>query len=58
MTVGDVEEALSEDHNLAELWLERGRGQHVVERDRLHACAEFIVRYVEFIHDVVKRQAR
>jgi hypothetical protein len=26
-----------------------------VERDRLHACAEFIVRYVGFIRDVVMR---
>lgn len=25
LTVGDVEEALEEDPNLAELWLERGR---------------------------------
>ena len=33
-------------------------GQYLVERDRLHACAEFIVRYVGFIHDVVKRHTR
>ena len=82
LTVGDVEEALSEDPNLAELWLERGRdqrlaggwgiehthgqyrvqnyanGQYLVERDRLHACAEFIVRYVGFIQQVVKRYTR
>jgi hypothetical protein len=79
LTVGDVEEALVEDPNLAELWLERGRdqrlaggwgiehdhgryrvqsyssGQCLVERDRLHACAEFIVRYVGFIQQVVRR---
>lgn len=79
LTVGDVEEALAEDPNLAELWLERGMdqrlaggwgiehdrdqyrvqnyssGQCLVERDRLHACAEFIVRYVGFIRDVVMR---
>ena len=82
LTVGDVEEALEEDPNLAELWLERGRdqrlaggwgiehdrdhykvqnyssGQCLVEQDRLHACAEFIVRYVGFIHDVVTRYRR
>ena len=82
LTVGDVEEALVEDPNLAELWLERGRdqrlaggwgiehdrghyrvqnygsGQYLVEQDRLHACAEFIVRYVGFIHEVVTRHTR
>jgi hypothetical protein len=82
LTVGDVEEALEEDPNLAELWLERGRdqrlaggwgiehdrgryrvqnfssGQYLVEQDRLHACAEFIVRYVGFIYEVVRRYAR
>jgi len=82
LTVGDVEEALAEDPNLAELWLERGRdqrlaggwgiehdqgryrvqnyssGQCLMEQDRLHACAEFIVRYVGFIHDVVTRHMR
>jgi hypothetical protein len=82
LTVGDVEEALCEDPNLAELWLERGRdqrlsggwgierdhdlyrvhsyssGQSLVERDMLHACAEFIVRYVGFIHEVVTRHRR
>jgi hypothetical protein len=82
LTVGDVEAALEEDPNLAELWLERGRdqrlaggwgieqtldhyrvqnyssGQYLVEQDRLHACAEFIVRYVGFIHAVVRRYAR
>lgn len=82
LTVGDVEDALEDDPNLAEMWLERGRdqrlaggwgiehdrdhyrvqnyssGQCLVERDRLHACAEFIVRYVGFIHDVVTRHPR
>lgn len=82
LTVGDVEEALAEDPNLAELWLERGRdqrlaggwgieqslghyrvknyssGQYLVAADRLRACAEFIVRYVGFIHDVVTRHTR
>jgi hypothetical protein len=33
-------------------------GQSIVERDRLHACAEFIVRYVGFIHKVVQRRPR
>ena len=33
-------------------------GEHFEERDRLHACAEFIVRYVGFIRETVKRQAR
>lgn len=80
LTVGDVEDALVEDPNLAELWLERGMdqrlaggwgiecveghyhilnyatGQSIQEPDRLHACAEFIVRYVGFIHAVVKRR--
>jgi hypothetical protein len=80
LTVGDVEEVLAQDPNLAELWLERGmdqrlaggwgierdeqgryriqsyaNGRHMVEQDRLHACAEFIVRYVSFIADVVRR---
>jgi hypothetical protein len=80
LTVGDVEEVLAQDPNLAELWLERGMdqrlaggwgierdeqgryriqsyasGRHLVERDRLHACAEFIVRYVGFIGDVIRR---
>jgi len=82
LAVGDVEDALQEDPNLAEMWLERGRdqrlaggwgieqdrdhyrvqnysnGQCLVEQDRLRACAEFIVRYVGFIRDVVKRHAR
>jgi len=76
---GDVEEALEQDPNLAELWLERGMdqrlgrrwgiervhgqyriqryasGRHLLEKDRLHACAEFIVRYVGFIGEVVRR---
>jgi hypothetical protein len=30
-------------------------GQHLVERNRLRACAQFIVRYVGFIHGVMKR---
>ena len=30
-------------------------GEHLVERDRLRACAEFIVRYVGFIRDTVMR---
>lgn len=79
LTVGDVEEALLEDPNLAEMWLERGRdqrlaggwgiehdhghyrvrnyssGQYLVEPDRMRACAEFIVRYVGFIREVVRR---
>jgi hypothetical protein len=85
LTVGDVEEALAQDPNLTELWLERGMdqrlaggwgierdhhgqyriqsyasGRHLLEKDRLHACAEFIVRYVGFIGEVVRRhqQAR
>jgi hypothetical protein len=84
LTVGDVEQALEQDPNLAELWLERGmdqrlaggwgiecvhgqyriqsyaNGRHLLEKDRLHACAEFIVRYVGFIGEVVRRhqQAR
>ena len=82
LTVGDVEAALAEDPNLAELWLERGQdqrlaggwgieqehghyrvqnyssGQYLVETDRLHACAEFIVRYVGFIHDAMTRHTR
>ena len=82
LTVSDVESALAEDPNLAELWLERGRdqrlaggwgieqdrghyrvqnysnGQYLVEQDRLHACAEFIVRYVGFIRQVVERHPR
>ena len=33
-------------------------GQCLVERDRLHACAEFIVRYVGFIHQVLRRHSR
>jgi hypothetical protein len=82
LTVGDVEQALEQDPNLAELWLERGRdqrlaggwgiecahgqyriqsyasGRHLLEKDRLHACAEFIVRYVGFIGEVVRRHQR
>lgn len=33
-------------------------GQYFEERDRVHACAEFIVRYVGFIRDTVKRPDR
>jgi hypothetical protein len=33
-------------------------GQSLLDRDRLRACAEFIVRYVGFIHEVVKRHSR
>jgi hypothetical protein len=79
LTVGDVEDALAEDPNLAELWLERGQdqrlaggwgiertlghyrvqnyasGQYLVETDRLHACAEFIVRYVGVIGAALRR---
>jgi hypothetical protein len=82
LTVGDVEQALEQDPNLAELWLERGMdqrlaggwgiecahgqyriqsyasGRHLLEKDRLHACAEFIVRYVGFIGEVVRRHQR
>jgi hypothetical protein len=82
LTVGDVEEALEQDPNLAELWLERGMDQrlaggwgiecvhgqyrvqsyasggHLLEKDRLHACAEFIVRDVGFIGEVVRRHQR
>jgi|GEM_PF-3108527 hypothetical protein len=32
-------------------------GQYLVARNRLHACAEFIVRYVAFIQESVKRRA-
>jgi len=32
-------------------------GQYLVARNRLHACAEFIVRYVGFIRETVKRRA-
>jgi hypothetical protein len=80
LTVGDVEEALAGDPNLAELWLERGMdqrlaggwgiecvhgcyriqnysdGRSIQEPDQLHACAEFIVRYVGFIHTVLKQR--
>jgi hypothetical protein len=31
-------------------------GQSIQQSDRLRACAEFIVRYVGFIHAVVKRR--
>jgi hypothetical protein len=33
-------------------------GQYLVERDRLHACAEFIIRYLGVIYEVVKRYRR
>ena len=80
LTVTDVEVALGEDPNLAEMWLERGRdqrlaggwgieqehdhyrvqsyssGRYLVERDRLHACAEFIVRYVGFIRESLNQR--
>ena len=79
LTVADVQNALAEDPDLAELWFERGHdqrlsggwgidcegdcyrvqsfstGQHLIEQDRLHACAQFIVRYVGFIAEVVRR---
>jgi hypothetical protein len=82
LTVGDVEEALEQDPNLAKLWLERGTdqrlvggwsiecvhgqyriqsyssGRHLMEKNRLRACAEFIVRYVGFIGEVVRRHQR
>jgi len=82
LTVDDVQDALSEDPALAQLWFERGHdqrlaggwgidcegdryrvqsfstGQHLIEKDRLHACAQFIVRYVGFIADVVRRHQR
>ena len=80
-SASEIEDALQQEPQLADLWLERGRdqrfaggwaieraegiyrirsysgGKGFVERNRLKACAEFIVRYVAFIRDVM-RQAR
>lgn len=79
LTVDDVQKALAEEPQLAELWLERGMdqrlaggwgiehegdryrvqnyasGHYLLVQDRLLACAEFIVRYIGFIRDTVKR---
>lgn len=33
-------------------------GRHLVEKQKLHAVAEFVVRYVEFIRDVLARYQR
>ena len=33
-------------------------GRHLVERKKLHAVAEFVVRYVGFIREVLGRDAR
>jgi hypothetical protein len=79
LTVEDVEEALRNDPDLADRWLERGHdqrlcggwgiecdhgqykvqsyadGRALVEKKKLHAVAEFIVRYVAFMGDVLSR---
>lgn len=79
LKVEDVEEALGQEPQLAQRWLERGHdqqlvggwgierqgeqyriqsfgsGMHMLEQNRLHATAEFIVRYVRFIGDVLQR---
>lgn len=79
LKVSDVEEALRQEPELADHWLERGHDQRLaggwgiecdgeryrvqcfgggpalVETNRLHATAEFIVRYVGTIADVVRR---
>jgi hypothetical protein len=33
-------------------------GRHLMERKKLHAVAEFVVRYVGFIREVVQRYRR
>jgi hypothetical protein len=33
-------------------------GRHLMERKKLHAVAEFVVRYVSFIRDVMERYRR
>lgn len=79
LKVEDVEDALSQEPELAERWLERGQdqrlaggwgiecehgqyrvqsfgsGMHMLDTNRLHATAEFIVRYVGFMGDVLQR---
>jgi hypothetical protein len=46
---------LEDDHYRVQSY---SSGQYLLERNRLHACAEFIVRYVGFIRDSVKRRDR
>jgi hypothetical protein len=79
LTVEDVEQALAQDPELADDWLERGQDQRIsggwgiecdhgqyhvrsfagggnfCEHDRLHATALFVVRYLGFMGDVIRR---